>query len=72
MEYIQIPKSEYLKLKEEVEFLKDKELISKFKKYLDLLFMEKYALYMGDNTDDLQAYCVNESFDKSKSVWDEV
>lgn len=72
MEYIQIPKTEYIKLKEEIELLKDKELIIKFKKYLDLLFMEKYALYMGDNTDDLQSFCVNDSWDKNKSVWDEL
>ena len=70
MEKIQIPLNEYNSLKEELELLKDTVLISKINKLLDLMYKEKYGLYMGNYTDDLEEISIDNNFNKGSSVWD--
>ena len=50
---IQIPVKEYEEMKEQISLLKDNVLLEKMNRLIDLLYEEKYGLYMGDNTDDL-------------------
>ncbi|MDQ3019539.1 MAG: hypothetical protein M3R36_03070 [Bacteroidota bacterium] len=70
METIQIPLNEYNSLKEELELLKDSVLLSKINKLLDLMYKEKYGLYMGNYTGDLEEFSINNNYNKEESVWD--
>jgi len=70
METIQIPLSEYNTLKEELNLLKDSQLLSKINRLLVLMYQEKYGLYLGNYTDDLQEYSVNENYKDSTNAWD--
>ena len=72
METIQIPLNEYNSLKEELELLKDTVLISKINKLLDLMYKEKYGLYMGNYTDDLEEVSINGNYNKGSSVRDNI
>ncbi len=40
-------------MKEEISLLKDSVLLNKLSKLVDLLYEEKYGLYLGNNTSDL-------------------
>ncbi len=69
---IQIPVTEYNNLKQTIELLKDNSLLSKVNQLIDLLFEEKYGLYMEDYTDDLTEYTLNNSWKNEESVWDKI
>ena len=69
---IQIPLSEYQNLKKTIELLSDNNLLSKVNKLIDLLFEEKYGLYMADYTDDLTEYSINNSWEDEESGWDKI
>jgi hypothetical protein len=69
MKTIEIPEKEYEHLKEELKLLKDSELLRKINRLIDLLFQEKYGLYMGDYTNDLTEFIVKDSYNKD-SAWD--
>ena len=64
---IQIPVTEYNNLKQTIELLKDNSLLSKVNQLIDLLFEEKYGLYMEDYTDDLTEYTLNNSWENEES-----
>ncbi|MBU2446372.1 MAG: hypothetical protein KJ666_12500 [Bacteroidetes bacterium] len=72
MDTIQIPYSEYEEMKEKLAILKDSQLLEKVNKLVDLLFQEKYGLYLGDYTEDLTEVSLNQGWPESKSNWDEV
>jgi hypothetical protein len=69
---IQLPTSEYEEMKEKLAILQDSKLLEKVNKLVDLLFQEKYGLYLGDYTEDLKEASLNQSWPESKSCWDEV
>lgn len=69
---IQIPLSEYHDLKKTIELLSDNSFLTKINKLVDLLFEEKYGLYMANNTDDLTEYSVNNSWKNEESLWDKL
>ena len=72
MEHIQISKEEYNRMKEELQLLKDSELLKKMNRLIDLLFQEKYGLYLGNYTEDLTEASLNQNYSSEKSVWDEL
>ncbi|HMS41769.1 MAG TPA: hypothetical protein PKE69_16175 [Pyrinomonadaceae bacterium] len=72
MKMVEIPLSEYRRLKEELELLKNTELLRNINKLVDLLYQEKYGLFMGDYTDDLTETVVNEAWTDEPSGWDNV
>lgn len=72
MNTVQIPITEYEKLKEELSLLKSSELLSKMNRLIDLIYEDKYGLYLHDYTDDLTEFAVNSSWQESKSEWDNV
>lgn len=73
MKTIQIPVSEYQRLQEELALLKNSELLQTVNKLIDFLYQDKYGLYMGDYTEDLTEYAVNEAWEDDKpSGWDNV
>jgi hypothetical protein len=49
----QIILNEYEALKKELELLRNSPLLEKLNKLIDLLYEEKYGLYMHDYTDDM-------------------
>ncbi|HSK72808.1 MAG TPA: hypothetical protein VK892_13995 [Pyrinomonadaceae bacterium] len=72
MKTIQIPVSEYERLQEELKLLKNSELLQTVNKLIDFLYQDKYGLYMGDYTEDLTEYAVNEAWEDEPSGWDNV
>ena len=72
MEHFEISKEEYERMKEELELLKNTELISKMNRLIDLLFQDKYGLYLGNYTEDLTESAINRNYSTGKSVWDEL
>ncbi len=52
-ETIQISVKEYEAMKEELSLLKNNILLEKMNRLIDLLYEEKYGLYLGNNTNDL-------------------
>ena len=72
MNTVQIPLSEYQRLQEELELLKNTELLRNFNRLVDLLYQDKYSLFMSDYTEDLTETAVNEAWADEPSAWDNV
>ncbi|MDP8227556.1 MAG: hypothetical protein P9L89_07955 [Candidatus Celaenobacter polaris] len=74
MENITLPKNEYLKLKREIQLLSDNDFLKKVRELIDMLFEEKYSLFISDYTDDLTEYSINNEKDWKigESRWDNV
>ena len=72
METIQIPVSEYQRMQEELELLKNSEFLQSVNKLIDFLYQDKYGLYMGDYTEDLTEYSINQAWEDTPSGWDNV
>jgi hypothetical protein len=70
--FVQLPASEYQHLQEELALLKDTDLLQKFNRLIDLLYEDKYGLYMGDYTDDLREHSINTAWNHESSGWDNV
>ncbi|MBC8185655.1 hypothetical protein H8E88_31605 [candidate division KSB1 bacterium] len=73
METVTIPKDEYVRLKKEIEILKDTPFLRKVDDLIDILFQEKYNLVITDYTEDLTEHTINNVKDwQEKSAWDHV
>jgi len=72
MNSISIPISEYQRLTKELELLRNSDLLLKMNHLIDLLFQDKYGLYMSDYTDDLTEYTINKNWTNETSVWDRI
>ena len=71
-ETIQIPVKEYEAMKEELSLLKNNDLLQKMNRLVDLLYEEKYGLYLGNNTTDLTEASIKNSWPSQNSAWDNV
>ena len=69
---IQIPVEEYKAMKEEIALLKDTAFLSKVNRLVELLYVEKYGLYLGNDTSDLTESSIKNNWNSDKSVWDNV
>jgi hypothetical protein len=47
-------------------------LLSKVNRLVDLLYQEKYGLYLGNDTSDLTESTIRNSWSNDKSGWDNV
>ncbi len=72
MQTIQIPITEYQQLKSTIELLSNNSLLQKINQLVDLMFEEKYGLFMNDFTEDLTEYSINNSWEDEESVWDKL
>ena len=72
METIQLPLSEYENLKKKVELLKDSKLLAKLNKLIELLYEDRYGLFMKDYTEDLTEHSINDNWKNEKSGWDKL
>lgn len=72
MQTIEVPLAEYKRMQEELNLLKDSELLQKLNRLIDLLYQDKYGLYMGNETEDLTEAVVNKSWENKESAWDHV
>jgi hypothetical protein len=72
METIEIPKTEYQRLQEELALLKNNELLKTVNKLVDFLYQDKYGLYMGEYVDDLTEHSVDRAWENVPSEWDKV
>lgn len=71
-ETIQISVKEYEAMKEELTLLKNNILLEKMNRLIDLLYEEKYGLYLGNNTNDLTEASVLKNWQPSNDAWDNV
>ncbi len=71
-ETIELPVSEYQRMQEELSLLKNTDLMKKVNQLVDFLYQDKYGFYMGDFTDDLTKYAVDNAWDDAVSDWDNV
>ncbi len=69
MQTIEIPVSEYKSLQEELTLLKDSALLENVNRLIDILYQDKYGLYMGDYTGDLTEGVMDEAWEESASEW---
>lgn len=69
---ISIPLVEYQNLKEELELLKNTELANKLNRLIDLMFREKYGLYLSDFQDDIINEEMKRIWGTAPSNWDNV
>jgi hypothetical protein len=73
MSLIQIPLEEYQTMQEELSLLRNSELMSKINRLVDILFQEKYNLFMGDYTADLTANSINNAWkQEDTNAWNEL
>ena len=72
MQTVEIPIDEYQRLKEELSLLKDTDLLKRINMLFDILYQDKYGLYMGDYTDDLTEAALNGAWEDDESEWDKV
>ena len=70
-EIIEIPIAEYNAMKEEIALLKDQPLLKKVNRLVELLYEEKYGLYLGDDTSDLSEAVTQKNY-TLQSNWDNV
>ena len=58
-------------MQEELLLLRNTELLSKMNRLIDILFQEKYGLFMQDYTEDLTEYSMNNAWRKEDTnAWD--
>ena len=69
---IQIPVAEYELMKEEISLLKDNVLLQKLNRLVEILYEEKYGLYLANNTSDLTEAAIHNNWPSENSVWDNV
>lgn len=71
-ETIEISLKEYEAMKEEISLLKNNILLEKMNRLVDLLYEEKYGLYLGNNTNDLTEASVLKNWQSPNAAWDNV
>lgn len=69
---IQIPVEEYEAMKEEIALLKDNILLNKMNRLFELLYEEKYGMYLGNFTSDLTEAAIQKHWSSENSPWDDV
>lgn len=69
---VQIPLKEYEAMKEKLSLLENSELMKKLTRLVELIYEEKYGLYLGDSTTDLTAASLQKAFQETNSAWDNV
>ncbi|MCX6257902.1 MAG: hypothetical protein NTW49_08420 [Bacteroidia bacterium] len=72
MQTISIPVNEFEALKKELELLRNSPLLEKLNNLIDLLYEEKYGLYMHDFTDDMTEYNIDKSWNDDTNVWNSI
>lgn len=69
---IQIPLKEYEAMKEELSLLRDNVLLTKMNRLVELLYEEKYGLYLGNDTADLTEHSIKQNWPSPNTAWDNV
>jgi hypothetical protein len=69
---IQIPLKEYEAMKEELSLLKNNVLPENINRLAELLYEEKYGLYLGNDITNLTANSISNNWPSQNSAWDNV
>jgi chloramphenicol O-acetyltransferase len=73
MTVVNIPLEEYQTMQEELNLLRNSELLTRMNRLVDMLFQEKYGLFMKDYTKDLTEYAINNAWkQEDTNAWDEL
>ncbi len=67
MQTITLPLKEYESMTRELELLKNSDLLKNLNQLIDLMYAEKYGLYLHDYTDDLTEYSINSNWKNESS-----
>lgn len=70
METVRLPVEEYNMLIAQNKALQQNELLEKINQVLDLMYQNRYGFYLGDYTEDLTEYSINNHFVESTGAWD--
>ncbi|MCU0426663.1 MAG: hypothetical protein MUF71_13655 [Candidatus Kapabacteria bacterium] len=70
--FVQIPVEEYRRLQEELALLKNTELLQQFERLVELLYQDKFGLYMGAYTADLTEASIDAAWNNEPNSWDNV
>ena len=65
---IQIPLEEYEAMKETISLLVDTELLKKVNRLVELMYEERYGLYLGDSTTDLTTAAIQQNLQPPNSA----
>jgi len=69
---IELSVQEYEAMKEEIALLKDNELLKKLNRLVELLYEEKYGLYLGNSTADLTNAAISNNWSEKDNIWNNV
>ncbi len=73
MSLIQIPLEDYKIMQEELQLLRNTELLTKVNRLVDILFEEKYGLFMKDYTADLTESAIDNAWkNEDTNAWNEI
>jgi hypothetical protein len=73
MSVVQIPLEEYNTMQEELSLLRNSELMTKINRLVDILFEEKYSLFMKDYTEDLTEYAIHNAWKQEDTdAWNDL
>jgi len=69
---IELSVQEYEAMKEEIALLKHNELLKKLNRLVELLYEEKYGLYLGNSTADLTNAAISNNWSEKDNIWNNV
>ena len=72
MQTVTIPLEEYQKLKNMADLLKDDVLLKRLNSLIDILFEQKYGLYLKNYSADLTEESINNGWTNEPSPWDNI
>lgn len=72
MQTVTIPIEEYQNLRQIAELLKDQVLLKRINSLIDMMYEQKYGLYMKDFTDDLTEQSIINGWTDEPSAWDKL
>jgi hypothetical protein len=72
MQTVTIPIEEYQNLKQMAELMKDQVLLKRINSLIDIMYEQKYGLYMKDFTDDLTEQSIINGWTDEPSEWDKL
>jgi hypothetical protein len=74
MNYVTLPESEYIDMKNQLDMLKNNELISKLNHLVDLMYESKYGMYLGNSSEDITKSSIDnmQEWQESGDAWNDL
>lgn len=74
MNYVTLPESEYINMKNQLDMLKNNDLMNKLNQLIDLMYESKYGLYLGSSAEDITSSSIDnlKEWQESGDAWNDV